>query len=102
VSNTVVSMVRVLAITHIVVGALLIIFGIADGVTAVRGRDRLFLAGYSFYGVWIGIWMCIAGALGIPGSTAQRTPTRNCFVSQKDGCSVTAWGYCVQYGKKSH
>ena len=46
--------------------------------------------------------MCIAGALGIPGSTGQRTPTRNCFVSQKDGCSVTAWGYCVQYGKKSH
>jgi len=39
--------------------------------------------------------MCIAGALGIPGSTAQRTPTRNCFVSQKDGFSVTAWGYCV-------
>ena len=38
-SNAVVSMVRVLAIVHIVVGALLIIFGIADGVTAVLGID---------------------------------------------------------------
>ena len=44
-SNGVVFMVRVLAIIHIVVGALLIIFGIADGVTAVHGRDGLFLAG---------------------------------------------------------
>ena len=59
VSNTVVSMVRVLAIIHIVVGALLIIFGIADGVTAVRGRDGVFLAGYSFYGVWIGTWVSL-------------------------------------------
>ena len=57
VSNAVVSMVRVLAIVHIVVGALLIIFGIADGVTAVLGIDYVFLAGYSFYGVWIGTWV---------------------------------------------
>ena len=50
-------MVRALAITHIVVGALLIIFGIADGVTAVLGRNRLFFAGYGFYGVWLGTWV---------------------------------------------
>ena len=43
--------------------------------------------------------MCIAGALGIRGSTPQRTPSRNCFVSKKVGLSVTAWGYCVQYRK---
>ena len=50
-------MVRVLAIIHIVVGALLIIFGIADRVTAVLGHDSMFKAGYVFYGVWIGTWV---------------------------------------------
>ena len=53
------SMVRVLAIIHIVVGALLIIFGIADGVTAVLGRGYVFLAGHAFYGVWIGTWVSV-------------------------------------------
>ena len=43
--------------------------------------------------------MCIAGGLGIAGSTPQRTPSRNCFVSKKVGLSVTPWGYCAQYGK---
>ena len=57
VSNEVVSMARALAITHIVVGALLIIFGIADGVTAVLGDEFVFIAGYGFYGVWIGTWV---------------------------------------------
>ena len=52
-------MVRVLAIIHIVVGALLIIFGIADGVTAVLGDEYIFGAGYVFYGVWIGTWVSV-------------------------------------------
>ena len=39
VSSAVLSMVRVLTIMHIVVGALLIIFGIADGGTAFLGRE---------------------------------------------------------------
>lgn len=52
-------MVRVLAITHIVVGALLIIFGIADRVTAVHDHDSTFKAGYVFYGLWIGTWVSI-------------------------------------------
>ena len=60
VSNAVVSMVRVLAIIHIVVGALLIIFGIADGVTTVLGNDFTFIAGYRFYGVWIGAWVSVS------------------------------------------
>ena len=59
VSNGVVSMVRALAITHIVVGALLIIFGIVDGVTAVLGDEYMFIAGYGFYGVWIGTWVSV-------------------------------------------
>ncbi|KAK2548966.1 hypothetical protein P5673_030714 [Acropora cervicornis] len=79
VSKAVLSMIRVLAIFHIVVGALLIIFGIADGVTAVLGHEYMFVAGYGFYG------MCIAGGLGIPSSTSERTPSRNCFVSRTNG-----------------
>ena len=43
--------------------------------------------------------MCIAGAQGILGSTSQTTPSRDYYVSKKVGLSVTAWGYCVQYGK---
>ncbi|XP_074607296.1 uncharacterized protein LOC141860170 isoform X1 [Acropora palmata] len=89
VSNGTVSMVRVLAIFHIVVGALLIIFGIADGVTSLA-TGYPFFTGQIFYGVWIGTWMCIAGALGIPGSTAQRTPTRNCFAGVFMGFSITS------------
>ena len=60
VSNAVVLRVRTLAIMHIVVGALLIIFGIADGVTAVLGDDFTFMAGYGFYGVWIGTWVSVS------------------------------------------
>ena len=36
--------------------------------------------------------MCIAGGLGIPASTPQRTPKRNCFVSIKNRLCATAWG----------
>ena len=59
VSKAVLSMIRVLAIFHIVVGALLIIFGIADGVTAVLGHEYMFISGYGFYGVWIGVWVSV-------------------------------------------
>ena len=59
VSKAVLSMIRVLAIFHIVVGALLIIFGIADGITTVLGHKYMFAAGYGFYGVWIGIWVSV-------------------------------------------
>lgn len=52
-------MVRFLAITHIVVGVLLFIFGIADGVTSVLGIDDAFFAGYGFFGVWTGTWVSV-------------------------------------------
>ncbi|XP_067047547.1 uncharacterized protein [Acropora muricata] len=90
VSKAVVSRVRVLSITHILVGALLIIFGIADGVTAVLGDDDMFIAGYVFCGVWIGTWMCIAGGFGIPASTPQRTQRRNCFAGIFMGFAITS------------
>ncbi|XP_074607273.1 uncharacterized protein LOC141860157 isoform X2 [Acropora palmata] len=34
--------------------------------------------------------MCIAGGLGIPGSSQQRTPTRNCFAGVFMGFSITS------------
>ena len=59
VSNAVLLMVRALAIIHIVVGVLLIGFGIADGVTAVLVKEYMFFAGKAFYGVWIGSWVSV-------------------------------------------
>ena len=47
------SMARILAIVHIIVGALLICFGIAD--LLVPG----FWTGYVGFGIWIGVWVSI-------------------------------------------
>ncbi|XP_015757497.1 PREDICTED: uncharacterized protein LOC107336923 [Acropora digitifera] len=90
VSRRTVSLVRSLAIFHIVVGALLIILGIADGVTSLATSGHTFWTGYVFFGVWIGTWMCIAGGLGIAGSTPQRTRTRNCFAGVFMGFAITS------------
>ena len=52
VSSVVVSMVRVLAVIHIVVGALLIVFGIADAVLS----DGIFIRIMALpvcFGVWV-------------------------------------------------
>ena len=44
--------------------------------------------------------MCIAGGLGIPASTPQRTERRNYFVSSANGLCVTAWGLlCADWEK---
>ena len=64
VSSTTVSMVRVLAIFHIVVGALLIILGIADGVTSFT--TRRFGTGRIFFGVWIGTWVSFSNWFKTP------------------------------------
>ncbi|XP_015748753.1 PREDICTED: uncharacterized protein LOC107328544 isoform X3 [Acropora digitifera] len=90
VSNAVMAMVRVLAITDIVVGALLIIFCMADGVTSVLENDFVFDDGFAFFGMCTGIWMCIAGGLGIPGSTPQGTRKRNCFAGTFMGFAITS------------
>ena len=59
-SNGVVSMVRRLAIIHIVVGALLIIFGIADCATIERDGGYVFSGSTSvLYGLWIGTWVSV-------------------------------------------
>ena len=44
--------------------------------------------------------MCIAGGPGIPGSTPQRTPRRNCFGSSTNGLCVPARGLlCADWEK---
>ncbi|XP_074607344.1 uncharacterized protein LOC141860200 [Acropora palmata] len=72
-SRAIASTVRVLAITHLLVGALAIIFGCI--LYKCDGLDP------GFFVVCTGIWMCIAGGLGIPGSTLQRTRRSNLFAS---------------------
>ncbi|XP_068737647.1 uncharacterized protein [Montipora capricornis] len=85
-----VAMARFLAIAHIIVGSLLIIFGIADGVTSINRRSYGFWTGHVFFGVWIGAWMCVTGALGIPGSRYERNFSRNCFAGVFMGFSITS------------
>ncbi|XP_015757502.1 PREDICTED: uncharacterized protein LOC107336924 isoform X5 [Acropora digitifera] len=89
ISKAVVSRVRVLAITHILAGALLIIFGIANGVTPNSYPD-IFNSSFGFFGIGTGVWMCIAGALGIPGCTLQRTRRSNLFASVFMGFFITS------------
>ena len=56
-SRAVVSRVRVLAITHILVGALLVIFGIANGVTQNFYYTGTFNSSYGYFGVGAGVWV---------------------------------------------
>ncbi|XP_068706812.1 uncharacterized protein [Montipora foliosa] len=87
-SRTAVIMARSLAIAHIVVGSLLIIFGVADSVMEISGGEFGF--GFIFFGVWIGAWMCVTGGLGIPGSRYERNFSRNCFAGVFMGFSITS------------
>ena len=50
-SGKVANMARILAIVHIIVGFLLICFGIADRAV------EYFWTGYASYGIWIGVWV---------------------------------------------
>ena len=56
ISKAVVSRVRVLAITHILVGVLLIVFGIADSATPDFDEDN-FNSGLCSFGIATGIWV---------------------------------------------
>ena len=56
ISKAVVSRVRVLATTHILVGALLVVFGIADAVTQ-NIYDNHFYVGEGFFGFATGLWV---------------------------------------------
>ena len=53
-SAKVANMAMILAIVHIIVGFLLVCFGIADLVV------QYFYTGYGCYGIWIGVWVSCA------------------------------------------
>ena len=59
-SRAIASTVRVLAITHVLVGGLAIIFGMADGVKSATG-NYFVLGGpvFGFFVVWTGIWVSV-------------------------------------------
>ncbi|KAL9961758.1 hypothetical protein ACROYT_G030772 [Oculina patagonica] len=78
------NMARVLSIVHIIVGFLLVCFGIADAAVGY------FWTGYVGFGIWIGVWMCIAGGLGIPGTRKERSTSRNAFAGIFMGFSITS------------
>ena len=55
-SANVAKMARILAIVHIIVGTLLICFGIADRALAPSSKR------YGLYGIWTGVWVSFACA----------------------------------------
>ncbi|KAL9961033.1 hypothetical protein ACROYT_G029913 [Oculina patagonica] len=77
-------MARILAIVHIFVGFLLFCLGIVDLVVGY------FWSGYVGFGIWIGVWMCITGSLGIRGTRKERTTSRNAFAGIFMGFSITS------------
>ena len=58
-SKAVASTIRALAITHILVGALAIIFGMADGVKSLGNYFVFGGAGFGFFVVWAGTWVSV-------------------------------------------
>ena len=65
-SANVAKMARFLAILHIVIGALLICFGIADRLVYDYEYYYGVTTGYYYYGVWIGIWVSSCSVRLIP------------------------------------
>ena len=56
-SRIVVTMARCLAIGHIIIGFMLLCFGIADGATTDLYDYYEFWVGSVYFGVWIGLWV---------------------------------------------
>ncbi|XP_078382709.1 uncharacterized protein LOC144665345 [Oculina patagonica] len=87
-SAKVVKMARILAIVHIIVGFLLFCLGIADRLTPAY--DYFGSPGEICIGIWTGVWMCIAGGLGIPGTRKKRNLSRNAFAGIFMAFSITS------------
>lgn len=75
---------RLIAIAHIVVGILLVIFGIVDRV------EGYFWTGEGCFGIWCGVWMILTGSLGIPGSNRERNSSSQAFAAAFMGCAITS------------
>ena len=59
IAETTLKTARNLAVAHIIVGILLICFGISDGTMFEIYEDYKFWTGSIFWWVWIGVWVSI-------------------------------------------
>lgn len=94
------SSLRVLAITQMVIGALVIIFGILCIITVRHWTS------YVGFGIWTGIWVVITGILGFLGAKHDNSPNK-CLIGCFMGFSITAcvisgimficYGFAVSY-----
>ncbi|KAM7431338.1 hypothetical protein ABFA07_018079 [Porites harrisoni] len=97
------SALRGLAITQLVFGSLMIVFGIAS-IIAVHHWSS-----YAGFGIWVGIWVLISGILGYVGAKDNANPNK-CLIGCFMGFSITACVitgimficYCVALGQFSH
>ncbi|KAL9976303.1 hypothetical protein ACROYT_G013587 [Oculina patagonica] len=87
-STKIINTARILAIAHIIVGFLVVSFGIADRVV------EYFWTGNGCHGIWMGVWMCVTGILGIRGTCKEPSVSRNSPVGVFMGFSIT----CAVYG----
>ena len=71
-SANVAKMARLLAIAHIIIGTLLICFGIADRLV----QSYEVWTGYVYFGVWIGIWVSSCSDRFLLESIIQRVCLR--------------------------
>lgn len=77
------SALRVLGFTHIVIGSLMMVFGI---VCIAIVRHWTSSVGF---GIWVGIWVIITGVLGYLGARDNNNPNK-CLIGCFLGFSVTA------------
>ncbi|XP_048590607.1 uncharacterized protein LOC116619501 [Nematostella vectensis] len=76
--------IRKLGIFQMVIGALMVVFGIAS--VAVVHRQWTSAVGF---GIWIGVWVIITGVLGYFGARDNNTPN-NCMLGTMLGFAVTS------------
>ncbi|XP_048590605.1 uncharacterized protein LOC116619500 [Nematostella vectensis] len=80
--------IRNLGIFQMVIGALMVVFGIAS-VAAAQQHWTTFVG----FGIWVGIWVTITGILGYIGGRDNNTPN-NCLIGTMIGFAVTACVIC--------
>ncbi|XP_048590603.1 uncharacterized protein LOC5514757 [Nematostella vectensis] len=81
--------IRKLGISQMVIGALMVVFGIAS-VAAVHMHWTSIVG----FGIWIGVWVIVTGVLGFIGARDNSTPN-NCLIGTMLGFAVTS---CVLSG----
>uniref|UniRef100_H2YGU5 MARVEL domain-containing protein n=1 Tax=Ciona savignyi TaxID=51511 RepID=H2YGU5_CIOSA len=89
-----------LAVTEIVLGSLSMLLGVVITAVGGSGRSSTYYSSYSGYtyrytyrsfsvgeGLWCGIWILVAGSIGVP---ASRTQDKACLINCHMGFAITA------------